>query len=107
MTYFYAWETVDLEIGLEDAEALQNLDTVCVSIAQGYRYTTTVVNIEDVGIDDNEGTITVHLDQEDTGKFREGIAVVQVNFYYTDSERDTTEQAVIEVRDNLLRRVMA
>jgi len=107
MAYFYAWETVDLKIVLEDPDRLLNYDTVCVSVSQGYRLRNAVVNVEDLDIDTGSGTIVCHLDQEDTGLFRAGIALLQVNIYYDDGERDTSEQVQIDVRDNLLKEVMS
>ena len=107
-SYFYAWETCDLVITLEYPDRLQNYDTVCVSVSQSYRTRTGVLNIDqNLDIDTGSGTIIAHLGQTDTAMFIAGIALVQINIYYNDGERDTSEQAQIEVRDNLLKEVMS
>lgn len=104
MAHFYVWETVDFPIHLTPKEALQDYDHIIVSIGQGQ----VLINKSDdeLGIDVDEGLINIHLSQEETGKFVKGKAELQVNIYYTSTERDTSVKAKIDVKDNLYKEVM-
>lgn len=105
---FYAWETVALKITLDDPSELTGYDTVCVSISQEYRHRELKVDIsEGLDIDTGTGVIICYLGQTDTARFREGEATIQVNIYFTDHERDTSDKAIIDVKDNLLKEVMS
>lgn len=105
MAGFYIYETYDLQITLSDPSALDDYKTVVVSLAQGK----TKLNFTDPGID--EGVINVHLSQEQTALFKPSSnankVTVQVNIYYTDTERDTSAQGFLEVYDNLYREVIS
>lgn len=104
MPYFYIYETVTFPIQLSDTEALQNYDKVVVSVWQkgGVQ-----VDISDPSVDEETGKITIRLDQNDTAKFVKGTAIVQVNIYYKDQERDVSTTAKIQVLDNLYKKVMS
>lgn len=63
--------------------------------------------MEDVlGIDEETGIITMHLSQEETGLFKEGVVELQVNIYYENTERDTSTAVLITAKDNLYKKVM-
>lgn len=49
----------------------------------------------------------MHLSQEETGKFKQGPVELQVNFYYEDTERDTSTKVLIDAEDNLYKKVMS
>lgn len=101
---FYRYETAVIPIVLSDKDALKEYETVVVSIAQRGRETRQFS--ETLGIDPDEGRINVPLSQEDTAAFAAGIATVQVNIYYQNTERDVSARANIEVLGNLLEEVM-
>lgn len=103
---FYLWETTDISIKLSgDGNPLEGWERIVVSIAQNGRPVLELFD-EDLGIDVSESRINVHLTQEQTGSFREGDAVVQVNVYYSDSERDVSVKGHLTVLDNLHKKVM-
>ena len=105
MPYFYEWETVDLIITLDEEDALVDYSDVIVSLNQwGFRSINK--DASELDIDVNSNTIMLHLSQRESGRFREGEALLQVNIYYDDAERDTSEMASIEVRNNLYKEVM-
>ena len=111
MSSFYQWETVDLELVIEDDDGtpktgvLDGVRDVAVSLAQGC--TRLDVHIDDLHIDAEASTIDLHLSQEEAGRFsaKEEV-VVQVNILYENGERDVTEKGFVHVYDNLYRRVM-
>lgn len=105
MAGFYMWETADLAITLTgDGNPLEDYSKVVVSIYQPYGR----VDLTDdsLGIDVDAQTINVHMTQEQTGKFKAGTAEIQVNVYYSDTERDTSAKGVLTVYDNLYRQAM-
>ena len=108
-TYFYSWETVDLVVTLEDPTKLQNYSTVLASIRQGYRHieVSLDITVPSANIDTGSGTIIIHLTQANTGLFSAGQATLQINIYRTDTTRDTSEEELISVRENLYKQVMS
>ena len=114
MAFFYCYETWPCTITLQsDAQndqdptpsVLEDYSEVIVSFSQGSQ----LVELSGtrLAIDDTEDTISFTLTQAETGKFRKGSADVQVNVLYIDTERDTSAQGVVEVRDNLHKKVMS
>ena len=102
--HFYIYETVDLPIVLSDPTALQDYEKVVVSISQTDYHE---LNISDgLGIDVDNATINVHLTQEQTAKFRKGVAKIQVNIKYKNTNRDVSAMAHIDVFDNLYKEIM-
>lgn len=105
MAHFYQWETTDLSLRISRAGALADIKNVIVSILQG--------NIliekekDDLGLDEENDIINLHLGQEETGKFNPGTAHLQVNLYYENTERDTSAQVDVQIRANLHKEVMA
>ena len=99
---FYQYETVDLLLRiLKDTTALQDFDEVIVTVAQN----NTVVNIANFEVNTDEGTISVHMSQKETGKFRKGRATLQVNIY-KNKRRKATGYGEITVLENLYKKVM-
>ena len=99
---FYQYETVDLLLKIiKDTTALQDYDEVIVTVAQQ----NTVVNISNFEVDTDEGTITVHMSQQETGKFKKGRATLQVNIY-KNKRRKATGYGDITVLENLYKKVM-
>lgn len=99
---FYQYETVDLLLRIiKDTTALQDYDEVVVTIAQQ----NTVVNVSKFEIDTEEGTITVHMSQQETGKFKKGKATLQVNIYKS-KHRKATGYGDLQVLENLYKKVM-
>ena len=109
---FYQWETKTYKLTIEGAEnPLDGWEQVIVSVGQNnkevVRFSTINGGDSDEGIEvEGLDTIYIHLSQQQTGKFKVGKANIQVNVYYTDSERDTTVEASVQVKNNLHRRVM-
>lgn len=103
MASFYIWETVDFTITLSDPDALNDAKDIMVSIRQGG------IQIDKLNpvFDSERGIIELHLTQEETGQFSAGNAVIQVNIYCYNTERDATAQGMIRVLDNLYREVMS
>ena len=102
--HFYQYETVDLLIrikGTQASAALQDYDEIKVSIAQNNM----VVNVEDFSVDVQEATITLHMTQEETGKFKKGKATLQVNIY-RNRRRKATGYGTLTVLENYYKRVM-
>lgn len=104
MAHFYVYETKPLKISFTPASVLQDYKHIMVSIGQFG----VLVNKDesDLDIDTENGTITLNLSQEETGKFKKGEALVQVNIYYDYKERDVSRQGTIEIRDNLYKKVI-
>lgn len=102
--HFYQYETVDLLIRIKSEQAsaaLQDYDEIIVSIAQN----NTVVNVQDFSVDVQEATITLHMTQKETGKFKKGKATLQVNIY-RNKRRKATGYGTLTVLDNLYKKVM-
>lgn len=104
MPHFYVWETKPLTIRFTPEGVLDSYEHIIISIEQGG----IIVNKteSEMEVDTIAGTITLNLSQEETGKFRKGNALIQVNIYYDFAERDVSKQATIEVRDNLYKKVI-
>lgn len=99
---FYQYETVDLLLRiLKDTTALQDYDEVVVTVAQN----NTVVNVVNFEVNQEEGTIAVHMSQRETGKFRKGKATLQVNIY-RNKRRKATGYGNITVLENLYKKVI-
>ena len=105
MTGFYQWETKTLILKIKPVSALQGVKSVIVSIAQSRAMIEK--HTDDLTIDEDAGTISVYLHQEETARFTVGSAQVQVNLLYHDAERDTTVKGSVQVWDNLHKEVMA
>ena len=112
MPFFYAWETVDfpIQIKAEDGTTgiLTGLSNLIITMLQGSgKIVEKDLSSPDVAIDTENDIINLHLTQEDTGTFTPEIyADIQVNFFYDNSERDTTAEAKIFVKRNLHAKVM-
>lgn len=107
--FFYIYETVDFPLVLtsEDGQPLLNdISNVMVSLRQSIVLVEKDLSSSDISLDTENNTINLHLSQEDTGKFKQGNAVIQVNLLYTNTERDTSVQGTITVLDNLHKKVM-
>ena len=114
MAFFYIWETWPCTLTLttdDESSPLDDYDEIIVSFAQGSRLVELTGNR--LIVDDQAGTITLSLTQQETGKFSAGTpekpqyAKVQVNVYYLDHERDVSAQGSVEIRDNLHKKVMS
>lgn len=109
MASFYIWETVDYEIELQRESGrpvLEGCKEVIISLGQRSKLVEKDSSSPDLAIDYENDIIIMHLSQEDTGKFREGEVIVQANFLYEDTERDTSAQDIIQALSNLHRKVM-
>ena len=104
MARFYKYETVDIPITLSPDGVLEDYKHIVISIKQhGVQIDKTE---DDIGIDTEQNLINVHLSQEETAMFQVGNAKIQLNIYYTNTERDTSTMADIEVSENLYKKVM-
>lgn len=102
--HFYQYETVDLLVRIKNPQAsaaLQDFDEIKVTIAQN----NTAVNIQNFDVNVQEATISLHLSQQETGKFRKGKATLQVNIY-RNKRRKATGYGTLTVLDNLYKKVM-
>ena len=105
MAGFYIWETADLEVSVTgEGNPLEGYEDIVVSIAQPGRELH--LTGDELGIDVDAQTVNVHLAQEQTGRFKAGTAEIQLNVYYSDTERDTSAKGKLDVYDNLYRQVM-
>lgn len=106
---FYRYETANFPLRIVSKQGeekpLEDYQSIRVSIAQPGVEPEHLTE-KDVGVDVEESRINVHLTQEQTGKFREGAAKLQVNIYYIDTERNTTAQGKLVVKENLYKQVM-
>ncbi len=104
MAHFYIYETVTFPITFTPEGVLQEYKHIVVSLSQGV----TIVNKteNELTIDADNDRIDVSFSQEETANFVEGEAIMQVNIYYENTERDVSTQAPIEVRDNIYRQVI-
>lgn len=113
MASFYVWETKDFPIHLTTQDEsntgiLEDLKDVIISFGQGKKLVEKDMASPDVALDPENDIINVHLSQEETGTFKENQDVtVQVNFYYTSAERDTSAQTTIKALPNLHKEVMS
>ena len=108
MASFYQYETADLRLTIDDGQGgtpLEGYDRIVVSIRQARARLD--LTGDDLGVDVPASTINVHLTQEQTGAFEAAPAQVQVNVYYSDSERDVTAKGEVKVLDNLYKQVIA
>lgn len=64
------------------------------------------VKATEVSYDGSDSTVTVELTQEQSGRFREGKALVQINWVYPDGKRDATVKKDMDVTGNLLSKVV-
>lgn len=74
---------------------------VWVSYEQGF------VNVDARGsaeFDGEDSTVTVTMSQKQTGRFKEGIVSVQINWLYPNGKRDATGKKELQMLDNLLER---
>lgn len=102
---FYIFETETLKIKMEPETALSGYKDIVVSISQKGRAQIDI-STDALIVDEFVGTIEFHLDQTQTAEFRPGMAMIQVNIYFADHERDTTVMDTITVYDNLYKKVM-
>lgn len=105
--YFYTYETVDLPIVFKDPSVLEGYNDIMISM----RHMNTGRQLdldasEHCDIDTETGELLLHLTQEQTSKFPEGVVEVQVNILYDDDERDVSEKVKIHVYDNLHKKAM-
>ena len=109
--FFYTWETVNIPLVFEPKGCLNDYKHIVVSIKQSG-----IIQIDktedELGIDTENDTITINLDQEETSKFKGGdektpkTADIQVNIYYNNKERDVSRRKSINVYDNLYKKVI-
>lgn len=111
MARFYRYETVDIPLKFTPTGVLENYKHIIVSISQDGMVQIDK-NENQLSINENEDTITLSLNQEETGKFAGGksgnprIAEIQVNIYYESTERDVSTIGTIEVYENLYKQVI-
>lgn len=91
-----------------DAFVIEGIDltgcVVWVSYEQGQRQLDVPA---EVSYDGSDTHLSVHLSQEETGLFFEGVVSVQVNWIYPDGQRDATKVLDgCEWGRNLIDRVM-
>ena len=103
---FYRFETETMRIELEPSTALRDYKDVVVSIRQSGTKEQIDIMANDLEIDAETGVLQFHLDQAQTGRFRAGTAVLQVNIFFVDRERDTSITAILTVHENLYEKVM-
>ena len=115
---FYQWETADLTVEVEPAEAMDGWTKIAATITQ---FSARVNRVFEAGAPEVSGNaINLHLTQEETGQFKPTVtqgekpcqyagqmpkARLQVNIMYGD-ERDTSTEAYLDVFENLLDEVM-
>lgn len=111
MAHFYTYETVDIPLVFEPDGCLENYKHIIVSIKQ--KGSVQIDKAEDaLGIDIENNTINVSLSQEETAQFKGGTetnpktAEIQVNIYYTNTDRDVSTKKTINVYDNLYEKVI-
>ena len=100
----YQWETADLLIKLDGDGIFANTTDIVVSIVQGAARAD--YHKADLVVDEDAGTIEIHMSQEDAGKYMAAKATVQVNILYATGERDVSETGCIEILGNLYGQVM-
>ena len=110
MAKFYRYETADIPMIFTPTGVLDGYSYIVVSI---YQAGTQINKTEDdLDIDIANDTITLHLSQEETGKFVGGdnnspkIAKIQVNIYYNNMKRDVSTVGEIKVYNNLYNKVI-
>lgn len=102
---FYQFETVDIEITLDKEDVLVDAKDIVVSIVQSG--TRLDIHKDELGVDEETSTLSVHLSQEQASKFAAGKAMVQVNVLYESAERDVSAQGELSIFTNLYRQVMS
>lgn len=106
MAKFYRYETSEILLKFTPTGVLDDYRHIVVSISQKG-----MVQIDkkenELSIDTEENTIVVPLSQEETGKFAPRQAIIQVNIYYDNSERDVSTTGTIDVLDNLYEEVIS
>ncbi|MCQ3908916.1 MAG: hypothetical protein MJ200_05335 [Mycoplasmoidaceae bacterium] len=110
MACFYRFETVDIPLLLKPTGVLYDYSHIVVSIVQN-GITKVNKHENDLEIDTENDTIIISLSQEETSKFVGGVrdpreALIQVNIYYNDHERDVSTVGTINVFDNLYDKVI-
>ena len=115
---FYQWETADLTVEVEPAEAMEGWTKIAATISQ---FSAKVNRVFEAGAPEVSGNvINLHLTQEETGQFQPTViqgatpceyasqtpkARLQVNIMYGD-ERDASTEADLDVYENLLDEVL-
>ena len=109
MAGFYRYETKTFPIEIVGGDGLSGYRKVVVSISQPIYGTKLDLHSDkgEIEIVAEENLINVTLSQEQTAKFVEGDALIQVNILYDNSERDVTAEAVLTVYRNEYEKVMA
>ena len=97
------FQTIELPLELETEGVLEGYKSVVVSIQQ--REITLEKTESEMAIDVANNMIYVPFSQNDTGRFRVGKAIVQVNIL-NQADRLVSEEAEIEFAGNLHTRVM-
>lgn len=92
--------TVIIEI--EGEVNFNGTESFLATIEQGSL--TVNIEAERVAVDGNY--VSIELRQQDTLRFREGDAIVQVNWNYPDGTRGAIEQMEIELLPNAYKKVM-
>lgn len=104
MAHFYIYETKLFSIKFTPSNVLLDYEHIIVSIQQAE----VIINKteKEMEIDKRNGRIYLNLSQEESGRFKKGNAKLQVNIYYNYHERDVSKQCIIEVRDNIYKKVI-
>ena len=103
---FRIFETANLPIRVRQQGALEGYKLIITSIKQLNVLLEFNSDDPNINVDVDENLIYLHLSQEDTSKFKKGPAILQINVYYHDEEREASSTAEIYIGDNLHKEVM-
>lgn len=116
MAEITVWTTAEVEFSVTDESGqvpegiFDDLKDAIVTLKQGS--TLMERHMNQLSIDPEQGTVTIHLAQDETAKFKGGTQAaprkidVQLNLYYATDERDATYETQISVLRNLHARRM-
>lgn len=104
MANFYRFETTNIVLEFTPEGILDNYKHIIVSILQ--KQTKIDLTEDELNIDTSNDKITLSLTQEQTSQFEVGKALIQVNIYYNDKQRNVSTMGYINIYDNLYNKVI-
>lgn len=104
----HQYQTVEATIEIENAEILEYLTEIVVTVRQHYKLFNYKSTDGTLNVDTDNGILTFKIDEVDTGEMDAGYPIeIMINAINTDGDRVTSNKYIAtEVEDNIYKVVM-